>query len=131
MISKKFIFLGVIGALVVAFALTQLPAEYARDILVVLVGYFGGVYLGVGLSTASPKKVALQDGVSAIFFGLALAGLWVSPLFLALACFVHAAWDAVTEHPKALNISIARWYVPTCVSFDVLLGVFILVWWWR
>jgi len=123
-------FLGIIGGLVVPFALTLLPKEYARDILVVLVGYFGGVYLGIGLSTASPKKVALQDGVSALFFGLALAGLWVSPLFLALACFAHAAWDFITEHPKALNTPIARWYVPTCVSFDILLGVFILVWWW-
>ncbi len=131
MIRKRFTFVGTIGAIVVAFALTLLPKEYARDILVVLVGYFGGVYLGVGLSTASPKKVALQDGVSAVFFGLALAGLWVSPLFLALACFVHAAWDVITEHPKALNTSIASWYVPTCVSFDILLGVFILVWWWR
>ncbi len=123
-------FVGAIGALVVAFTLTLLPKEYARDILVVLVGYFGGVYFGVSLSTASPKKVALQNAVSGVFFGFALAGLWVSPLFLALACFVHAAWDVITEHPKALNTSIAPWYVPLCVSYDILLGVFILVWWW-
>lgn len=131
MIRKRFVFVGAIGALVVAFTLTLLPKEYARDILVVLVGYFGGVYLGVGLSTASPKKVALQNGVSAVFFGLALAGLWVSPLFLALACFAHAVWDVITEHPKALNTSIAPWYVPTCVVYDILMGAFVLLWWWR
>lgn len=122
-------FVGAIGALVVAFALTLLPKEFALDILVVLVGYFGGVYFGVGLSTASPNKVALQNGVSGVFFGFALAGLWASPLFLALACFVHAAWDIITEHPKALNTPIKAWYVPLCVSFDILLGLFILVWW--
>lgn len=130
MMRKRFMFVGAIGALVVAFALTLLPKEYARDILVVLVGYFGGVYFGVSLSTASSKNATLQRGASAVFFGLALAGLWVSPLFLALACFAHAAWDVITEHPKALNTSIAPWYVPVCVSYDILLGVFILVWWW-
>lgn len=129
MTRKKPIFLGAIGALVVAFVLTLLPREYAREILVVLVGYFGGVYFGVGLSTHSPKKVALQDSISGVFFALAIAGLWVSPLFLAVACFAHAAWDIITEHPKALNISIKHWYVPLCVSFDILIGVFILVWW--
>lgn len=130
MIRKRHMFVGAIGAVVVAFALTLLPKEYARDILVVLVGYFGGVYFGVSLSTASPRNVALQDGVSGVFFGFALAGFWVSPLFLALACFVHAAWDVITEHPKALNTSIAPWYVPLCVSFDIVLGAFILAWWW-
>lgn len=122
-------FIGVIGAIVVSFAITLLSKAHARDILVVLVGYFGGVYLGVGLLTASLKKAALQDGASAVFFVLALAGLWVNPLFLALACFVHAVWDIIIEHPKTLNTSVAFWYVPTCVAFDILLGVFILVWW--
>ncbi len=129
-IRKPAMLFGIIGALVVAFALTQFSKELARHILVVLVGYFGGVYFGVGLSTSSRTKVALQDGVSWIFFCLALAGLWVSPLFLAFACFAHAVWDVATEHPMGLNTSIAPWYVPLCASFDILIGVFILSWWW-
>lgn len=130
MIRKGPILVGAVGAVVVAVVLTLLPREFARGILVVLVGYFGGVYFGIGLSARRQRDVVLQDGVSVVFFGLALAGLWVSPLFLALACFAHAAWDVTTGHPRALGASIAPWYVPLCASFDILLGVFILAWWW-
>lgn len=124
-------FVGTITAVAVAVSLTLLPKEYTRDILVVLIGSAGGLYFGVSLLTPSPKSVALHIGMCVIFLGLALAGLWVSPLFLALAWFIHAAWDVITEHPKALNTPIKSWYVPLCLSFDILVGVFILIWWIR
>lgn len=121
---------AIVGAIATAFILTLLPKQSARDVLVVLVGYFGGVYLGLGLSTDSVKKSAPEYAVSGVFFSLGLAGLWLSPWFLALACFAHAAWDAV-HHPKALNIFVRPWYVPTCVVYDILMGAFVLLWWWR
>lgn len=97
--------------------------------LAILVGLLGGVYMGMGVVNPDPKQRWLQIGVGSVVGLLAFAGVWVSPLFFAVACFTHAAWDVVTRHPRCLNVPVAGWYVPLCLGYDVLFGVLIVVWW--
>ena len=106
-----------------------LPEQVILESLGVLGGALGGVYFGMGVVSPEPKKEALQIGMGAVIMGLAFAGLWVSSVFFALMCFAHGAWDVITGHPKCLNFSLSHWYVPMCLGYDILFGVFILVWW--
>ncbi len=119
---------GVALALLLAFILTLLPKEKAILALAVFVGMFSGVYFGVALSPTGIKNTVMNIAMALIFLALAFLGAWLSPMFFALACFMHAAWDFVIGHPKALNEPIAPWYMPICVGADIVLGVFIIFW---
>ena len=121
---------GVAIAILFALALALLPKEFAEDALIAVTGLLGGVYFGVGLSSASVKNMAMNFAMATIFLALALAGAWVSPMFFALAFFMHAAWDFIIDHPKMLNEPIAQWYMPICIGADIFLGAFILIRWW-
>ena len=124
-----FIFSGALIAVAIALGHWFLPEEYVLESLGILGGVLGGVYVGMGVLSPEPKKEALQIGMGALVTGLAFAGLWVSPVFFALACFTHGVWDVITGHPKCLNFSLSHWYVPMCLGYDFLFGVFILIWW--
>ncbi len=114
-----------IGSIV---TLMLMPRPYAREILAIVLAGLGGFYAGLGLAAADPKKFSIQAGVSVIFVALSLAGLWLSPRFLALGFLAHAGWDTA-HHPSLLNIFVPAWYVPTCLAYDILVGLFILAWW--
>lgn len=124
-----FIFSGALIAVAIALGHWFLPEEYVLESLGILGGVLGGVYVGMGVLSHEPKKEALQIGMGALVTGLAFAGLWVSPVFFALACFTHGVWDVITGHPKCLNFPLSHWYVPMCLGYDFLFGVFILIWW--
>ncbi len=125
-----FIIIGAILAVVFAVLHTLVPDKYALGLLAVLVAGLGGIYLGIGLSSKDRRKLVLQIVVTVFFIAFALLGLWISPLFLALAFFAHGVWDIVTVHPKCLNFSIVGWYMPVCVGYDFLFAFYILAWWY-
>ena len=124
-----FISAGALIAVAIAIGHWFLPEEYILESLGILGGVLGGAYVGMGVLSPEPKKEALQIGMGALVTGLAFAGLWVSPVFFALMCFTHGVWDIITGHPKCLNFPLVNWYVPMCLGYDFLFGVFILVWW--
>lgn len=124
---------AVIGAAIsalIALAIVLLPEEMAEDLLTAAAGCFSGAYFGFAMASSSPRNMAINIVVAVLFFAAALAGAWISPMFFALACFAHAAWDIVITHPKAMNERIVWWYAPICVSADIALGVFVVVWFW-
>ena len=115
----------------IAAAIVLLPREMAIDILTAITGCFSGVYYGFAFAaSSSARNTAVNFAVATLFLACALAGAWLSPMFFALACFAHAAWDIVVTHPKAMNEPVAAWYAPICVSADIVLGVFVVFWFW-
>ena len=106
-----------------------LPEEYMLESLGILGGLLGGIYAGMGVLSTDRKKEMLQIGLGMMVAGFACAGLWVSPVFFALLCFTHGIWDVISGHPKCLNFRLVNWYVPMCMSYAFLLGVFLLIWW--
>lgn len=119
---------GVAGALLLAFILTLLPEDKAILVLAVFVGVLSGIYFGVALAPTGARNTAMNVAMSLVFAAFALLGAWTSPMFFALALFVHAAWDVVIDHPRALDEPIAPWYLPLCIGADVVLGVFVVIW---
>ncbi len=118
---------GVALALLIAFILTLLSEDKAILVLAVFTGILSGVYFGVAVSPTRARNTVMNIAVAVVFAALALLGAWASPMFFALALFVHAAWDVVIDHPRALNEPIAPWYMPLCIGADIVLGVFVVI----
>ena len=119
---------GMLLAVASALVLALLTKAQGREVLAVVLAALGGIYTGLGLAGESGGKFAVQAGVSVLFVAFAIAGLWFSPVLLAVGFFAHAAWDTV-HHPRALNIRVPGWYIPTCLVYDILLGAFVLARW--
>ena len=129
MAHPGFIVSGALLAVAVAFGHWFLSEQAILESLAILGGLLGGAYAGMGVVNPDSKKMWVQMLMAGVIAGCAFAGLWVSPVFFALACFAHGIWDVVTRHPKCLNLPLVNWYVPMCMGFDFLFGMFILVWW--
>ena len=129
MTRPAFVLLGVWLAVGIGFGHWLLPEAYVIQSLGVLCGVLGGAYMGMGVLARDAKRQFAQIGMGLAVMGLAFAGLWVSPLFFAAACFAHAGWDVVSRHPKGLNLPLVDWYVPTCLGYDLLFGILIVAWW--
>ena len=120
--------IGLVLALGSITLLASLPKPTACQLLAVFVAALGGIYTGLGLSVTDNGKFALQAFVSIFFLVLSLMGLWIHPRFLGVGLLAHAGWDTM-HHPTYLNIFVPGWYVPTCLAYDVVLGIFVLLWW--
>ena len=61
-----------------------------------------------------------------LFGALATAGLALSaPILLAAGYLAHALWDSV-HGQRGIHTRIPWWYVPLCIGFDVIVGVYLL-----
>ena len=124
-----YILAGGLLATVLGLGHWYLPEAYLVQSLGILGGLLGGVYAGMGIMAREAKKEMLQIGMGLVITVLAFAGVWVSPVFFALLCFAHGAWDLISGHPRCLNLPLSPWYVPMCLGYDFLFGVMILAWW--
>lgn len=109
-------------------AAVLLPKEKALELLALLLTFIGGIYGGFALMDARKRLFAVELFGILVTFALAAAGLWVSPVYLAVGYIFHGLWDAV-HHPKGIQTAIPRGYAPFCLIFDVPVGIFILFWW--
>jgi len=93
----------------------------------VLLGLIGGVYLGLALMDGRQRESWIESVGVALFVGLPTMALATAePLVQAAGYVGHALWDAI-HHPRGVHTRIPWWYVPACLGFDVLVGVYIVV----
>ncbi len=100
----------------------------ALDFFGALLGITAGVYLGFGLLDGRSKEIVIELVGVLIFLGLAVAGLKLWAYFLAAGFFLHGFWDAA-HHAKGIRTKIARWWRPSCLAYDWIVGAFIVAWW--
>ena len=124
-----YILIGCLLALLWGLGHWYLPEAYLIQSLGILGGLLGGAYAGMGVMAGEKKKELLQIGMGLVITVFTCAGVWVSPVFFALLCFVHGIWDLVSGHPRCLNLPLSPWYVPMCLGYDFLFGAMILAWW--
>lgn len=101
----------------------------ARDVSVAIaaitLALIGGAYIGFAARSAS-QKVFWGELLVAVGFGLAaLAGLFWSPLAIGIGLILHAGWDLL-HHRPGFGAGVPGWYIPFCVAFDVIAGVFLV-----
>ena len=126
--TAKALTAGLIGAIVTVVVASFLPKPKALELLsAVLVG-IAAVYLGFVLLDGRRREMLIEFGNIGLTIALALLGLWVAPVWLAVGYFAHGLWDAV-HHPRGVQTKIPQWYVPFCLIYDWIIGGFVLLWW--
>lgn len=86
------------------------------------------VYGGAELAPAGARYGRVELPVVVAVFAASVAGLLVSPLWVAVGYFAHGAWDAL-HHYQKIRTPVAKAFPPICGIFDLVVGLFVL-WWW-
>lgn len=120
----------VAGAVLGAVALIPpalLPDDVAFRLLAVLVAMIAGVYLGFALVDGRVRVAAIEEVGAVLFAVVAVVALSTGDArWLAGGLLGHAAWDAI-HHRRGIDTEMPRWYVPLCLGFDVVVGVYVLL----
>lgn len=99
----------------------------AFSFLAVLLALIAGVYLGYAIQDGRPRAALTEEVGIVVFAVLATVALSTGDaVWLAAGLFGHALWDAV-HHPRGIDTAVAWWYVPLCIGFDVVVGVYVLL----
>lgn len=104
-----------------------LSREDAFGFLAILLGMIGAVYLGFVLVDGRLREFRIEYVGLVLFTAAATVALSTGEaMVLAAGYFGHALWDAV-HHPRGIHTAIPWWYVPLCLGFDVVVGIYVLV----
>jgi hypothetical protein len=113
--------LGLVGLVLPAFLSD--PAALAS--FAVLLGVVAGVYLGFALVDGRISVFGIEGVMVLVFVSLGVRALIANNAWLLVGGYLgHAAWDSL--HPHAVDTHMPWWYVPACIGFDVVFGVYIL-----
>ena len=114
-------------SLLIMLVLAILPRALAFDSVAALLSVIAAIYIGFALQDGRTEVLITEVAVAAVFVGLALAGLWVSPYLWVAGLFLHGVWDW-QHHPGGVQTAMPAWYPPICVVVDWLLAGFLLIW---
>ena len=93
----------------------------------VALAIIGAIYLGFAFSDGRLSIMLLELSVGTGFIVLALLGLWLAPMFLAIGLILHGFWD-LAHRPRGITTRLPAWYPPFCAAYDfVFAGVFLLL----
>ncbi len=122
-----------IGVILVAITIAitlMLPKTIALQYLTALLMGIAAVYIGFTFSNAGRKQdIVIEMANIAMYIGLVLLSIWITPYFLVAGFFWHGLWDAV--HHKRINLvqtKVPEWYIYGCILYDWVIGFFILAW---
>jgi hypothetical protein len=113
-----------VPALVLASLLSH---DAAFGFLAILLGMIASVYLGFALQDGRVRPFQIEYVGMILFAAVATVALAEeSAVLLALGYFGHGIWDAI-HHPRTVDTAMPWWYVPLCLSFDAVVGVYVLI----
>lgn len=125
----KHALIGVVLAVVLCSILDQVRTHHGLEFLAGFLALTSAAYFGSALSHGG-RRVLLAESLACLaIFATALAGLWVSSLWLAVGYFGHGVWDAL-HHPHRFGAPVnALWFPPVCLAFDLVVGAYVLLRW--
>lgn len=115
------------GGITLGFA-AVFPVGLLFPFLAVVLGLVAGVYPGLAMADPRGGRSGLQWVLALLLVALGLAGLWASPALLAGAFLLHGLWGGLHKF-TALGDGTPEGYPAFCITFDLVLGGFILYVW--
>lgn len=123
---QKFI-LTIGGAVLTCFIFSLLPYGKALDAIGMTLAVIAAIYIGFAIADGRKNILLLECLIAGLFLGLALFGMWGTPVWLVVGFFAHGLWD-VLHHPVAIQTKVRKWYPPVCALYDWIIGVYLLFW---
>lgn len=96
----------------------------ARDATVLLLTIIATLYVGFALASQHVRAILIQSLGASVFVALALAGQWISPLYLLVGLVMHGLWDIIFHHRVSAGAK-PVWYAPFCASYDWILAAWV------
>ncbi len=119
----------ILAAVTIAITLMLTKANALQYLTAWLIG-IAAVYIGFTFSNAGRKQdIVIEMANIAMYIGLLLLSMWITPYFIVAGYFWHGIWDAI--HHKKINLiqtKVPEWYIYGCILYDWVIGFFILVW---
>ncbi len=119
----------ILAAVTIAITLMLTKANALQYLTAWLIG-IAAVYIGFTFSNAGRKQdIVIEMANIAMYIGLLLLSMWITPYFIVAGYFWHGLWDAI--HHKRINLiqtKVPEWYIYGCILYDWVIGFFILVW---
>ena len=88
------------------------------------------IYAAFSMNAGPGMWVIVELAGVGLFGGLAVAGYRKSALILAAGWILHVGWDVMHEVSEQIRF-VPEWYPALCVSFDVVVGVYLVFAWRR
>ncbi|NEP56766.1 MAG: hypothetical protein F6K31_07040 [Symploca sp. SIO2G7] len=117
----KLVLSGIALAILSAVIILSEVIPYSYEVQAILLAAIGSIYIGFGLSDSHPHNLRLEVLVAALFFGIAIAGYWISPTITGMGFVLHGVWDFL-HHPQVVKTAVPRWYPPFCAVYDWVLA---------
>ena len=112
------------GGIALGFA-AVFPEGLVFPYLAVILALFAGVFPGMAMADAEGGRAVGQWVFALLLVTLGLAGLWASPVYLAVAFVLHGLW-AFLHKVTGLGDDTPRVFVRFCLTFDLVLAGFAL-----
>ncbi len=125
----KHALIGATLAVVLCSIVAEVRSHHGLEFLAGLLAVISAGYVGSALSDGRRHVFLVESVVCLLVFATALAGIWVSTVWLAVGYFGHGLWD-LTHHPHRLGAPVKMlWFPPACLAFDWVVAGFILLGW--
>ena len=125
--ALKHAVIGAAAAAVVVAIAHEVRSAHGLEFLAGLLAVTAASYFGAALADGRRRVFAVEALVTLLVFAAALAGIWVSTLWLAVGYFGHGLWDLL-HHPHRAGAPVRmRWFPPLCLAFDWVVGGYVLL----
>lgn len=118
---------GISLALLTVVVSEFLPPSRALDLHTMILIFISAVYLGFASAEEEYYKLMIEISGIIVFCTLAMLGLWLWPPLLIIGFVGHAAWDVLHHPENHLGAQVVSWYIPLCLSYDLLVAGYLTV----
>lgn len=85
------------------------------------------IYVGFALAWGNAQWVAIEALGLPIYGGMAWLGLRKSPIWLGVGWLLHMPWDMFVHYIGPGFHLAPVWYMFACFSFDLIVGVYLII----
>ena len=121
--------LGALGLVAAIWAAEEIRKGAGTDVAAVTLAVVYATYAGVALTRGDAREIEIENAFLGLGLVLVGLGLWHRPEWLALGWALHAGWDLLHRRERHLVgvEGVPPWYVVTCMVWDPIVAVGILL----